>query len=58
MEVMTEQESVTYWGNKRVSITGVSGTFGSWLTRWLAESGDYAAALISSTYPQRHLRIG
>jgi hypothetical protein len=58
MEVMTQQESVTYWGNKRVPINGILGRFGSWLTRWLAESGAYAAALISSTDPQRQLRIG
>ncbi len=58
MEVMTQQESVAYWSNKRVLITGASGMVGSWLTRWLAESGADTGCLISSTHPQRQLRLG
>jgi tetratricopeptide (TPR) repeat protein len=33
---MTQQNSVAYWGDKRVLVTGASGMVGSWLTRWLA----------------------
>ena len=53
--MMTQQESVAYWSNKRVLITGASGMVGSWLTRWLAESGAYTVAFIADTDPQSEL---
>lgn len=52
---MTKQGSISYWSNKRVLVTGASGMVGSWLTRWLAESGAYTVAFIADTDPQSEL---
>lgn len=52
---MALQDSVEYWSNKRVLVTGASGMVGSWLTRWLAESGAYTVAFIADTDPQSEL---
>lgn len=55
MEIVALQDSVEYWSNKRVLVTGASGMVGSWLTRWLAESGAYTVAFIADTDPQSEL---
>ena len=55
MEIVALQGSVTYWSGKRVLVTGASGMVGSWLTRWLAESGAYTVAFIADTDPQSEL---
>jgi CDP-glucose 4,6-dehydratase len=52
---MSQQGSVSYWSNRRVLVTGASGMVGSWLTRWLAESGAYTVAFIADTDPQSEL---
>ena len=53
--MMARQGSVAYWGDKRVLVTGASGMVGSWLTRWLAESGAYTVAFIADSDPQSEL---
>jgi CDP-glucose 4,6-dehydratase len=55
VEIVALQDSVEYWSNKRVLVTGASGMVGSWLTRWLAESGAYTVAFIADTDPQSEL---
>ena len=55
MEIVTKQGSISYWSNKRVLVTGASGMVGSWLTRWLAESGAYTVAFIADIDPQSEL---
>ena len=55
MEIVTKQGSISYWSNKRVLVTGASGMVGSWLTKWLAESGAYTVAFIADTDPQSEL---
>lgn len=55
MEIVTQQSSIAYWSDKRVLVTGASGMVGSWLTRWLAESGAYTVAFIADTDPQSEL---
>jgi CDP-glucose 4,6-dehydratase len=55
VEIVALQGSVTYWSGKRVLVTGASGMVGSWLTRWLAESGAYTVAFIADTDPQSEL---
>ena len=52
---MTQEGSNTYWSDKRVLVTGASGMVGSWLTRWLSESGAYTVAFIADTDPQSEL---
>ena len=52
---MALQGSAAYWSTKRVLVTGASGMVGSWLTRWLAESGAYTVAFIADTDPQSEL---
>ena len=55
MEIVAQQSSIAYWSDKRVLVTGASGMVGSWLTRWLAESGAYTVAFIADTDPQSEL---
>ena len=55
VEIMTQEGSNTYWSDKRVLVTGASGMVGSWLTRWLSESGAYTVAFIADTDPQSEL---
>lgn len=55
VEIVALQGSTAYWGSKRVLVTGASGMVGSWLTRWLAESGAYTVAFIADTDPQSEL---
>ena len=55
LEIMTQEGSNTYWSDKRVLVTGASGMVGSWLTRWLSESGAYTVAFIADTDPQSEL---
>lgn len=55
MGIVALQGSVAYWSSKRVLVTGASGMVGSWLTRWLAESGAYTVAFIADTDPQSEL---
>jgi len=55
VEIVAQQGSVAYWGEKRVLVTGASGMVGSWLTRWLAESGAYTVAFIADSDPQSEL---
>ena len=55
VEIVVQQGSVAYWGDKRVLVTGASGMVGSWLTRWLAESGAYTVAFIADSDPQSEL---
>ena len=55
MEIVELQGSAAYWSSKRVLVTGASGMVGSWLTRWLVESGAYTVAFIADTDPQSEL---
>ena len=55
VEIVALQGSIKYWSGKRVLVTGASGMVGSWLTRWLAESGAYTVAFIADTDPQSEL---
>jgi len=55
VEIVALQGSTAFWSSKRVLITGASGMVGSWLTRWLAESGAYTVAFIADTDPQSEL---
>jgi len=48
-------DSISYWGTKRVLVTGATGMVGSWLTQWLANSGAYTVAFIADTDPQSEL---
>jgi len=43
------------WSDRRVLVTGATGMVGSWLTRWLVESGAYVVAFISDWDPQSEL---
>jgi CDP-glucose 4,6-dehydratase len=43
------------WSHRRVLITGATGMVGSWLTRWLVESGAYVVALVPDWDPQSEL---
>ena len=43
------------WSNRRVLVTGATGMVGSWLTRWLVESGAYVVALVPDWDPQSEL---
>jgi CDP-glucose 4,6-dehydratase len=55
VEIVSVQDSATYWSNKRVLVTGATGMVGAWLTRWLVESGAYTVAFIADTDPQSEL---
>ncbi|MGQ0823971.1 MAG: GDP-mannose 4,6-dehydratase [Actinomycetota bacterium] len=44
-----------FWSQRRVLVTGATGMVGSWLTRWLVESGAYVAALVCDWDPQSEL---
>lgn len=55
MEIVDRQDSVNFWGEKRVLVTGATGMVGSWLTRSLVESGAYVVAFIADFDPQSEL---
>ncbi len=44
-----------FWSTRRVLVTGATGMVGSWLTRWLVESGAYVVALVPDWDPQSEL---
>ncbi len=46
------EPSKEFWSNERVLVTGATGMVGSWLTRWLVESGATVVALVSDVDPQ------
>jgi CDP-glucose 4,6-dehydratase len=52
---MSQQDSKSYWSNKRVLVTGATGMVGSWLTQWITNSGAYTVAFIADTDPQSEL---
>jgi len=47
--------SESYWADKRVLVTGATGMVGSWLTRWLVDTGTYTVAFVSDSDPQSEL---
>jgi CDP-glucose 4,6-dehydratase len=55
LEVSAGAPSAAYWSEKRVLITGATGMVGSWLTRWIAESGAYTVAFVADADPQSEL---
>ncbi len=55
MAIVVDTELASYWSDKRVLVTGASGMVGSWLTKWLVESGAYTVAFIADSDPQSEL---
>lgn len=58
MGVTPRRPSSDFWADKRVLVTGATGMVGSWLCRWLVETGAFTVAFVADWDPQSELLRG
>ncbi len=52
---MNRQPSKSFWASKKVLVTGATGLVGSWLVKWLVESGSNVVAFVADMDPATEL---